>query len=38
MLTDFVECTKGRLFSVAWACREQNTKLFNCLKDQCVLY
>lgn len=38
MLTEFVECSKGRLVSVAWACREQNTKLFNCLQQQCVLH
>ncbi|WFD34691.1 hypothetical protein MCUN1_001532 [Malassezia cuniculi] len=36
VVQEFVKCSHNRVLSVAWACREQNTKLYNCLLEQCV--
>lgn len=28
---EFVECTRNRFLSVAWACRQQNRNMYDCL-------
>ncbi|SHO79498.1 Similar to S.cerevisiae protein CMC1 (Copper-binding protein of the mitochondrial intermembrane space) [Malassezia sympodialis ATCC 42132] len=31
IVQEFVECSRNRLFSVAWACRKQNRAMYECL-------
>lgn len=35
---EFVECSRNRVLSVAWACRQQNKNMFDCLRHQYVRY
>ncbi|KAI3626685.1 hypothetical protein GLX27_001659 [Malassezia furfur] len=31
IVQEFVECTRNRFLSVAWACRQQNRNMYDCL-------
>ncbi|WFD40577.1 uncharacterized protein MJAP1_003565 [Malassezia japonica] len=33
LVQEFVHCSQNRLLSVAWACRQQNRNMFNCLRE-----
>lgn len=32
IVQEFVECSRNRLFSVAWACRDQSRRMNQCIR------